>query len=99
MEWDVTRYADRLPKTNSKSGKEAAKVNEASLRRRYPPLNGITASIPCIIVDMDGVILTWYLPGIVTGSRQVGLFTLSDISDRLTFLRMQCWRHGISWAR
>ena len=82
VEWDITRYADRLPKTNTKPGNDASKANEASLRQRYPPLNGATASIPCIIVDMDGVILTWYLPGILTDSRQVGLFALSNISDR-----------------
>ena len=74
MEWDITRYADRLPK--------AGKVNEDSLRRRYPPLNGITASKPCIVVDMQGIILTWYLPGILSNSRQVGLLALSFFSRK-----------------
>jgi len=35
-------------------------------------------SRPCIIVDIYGNILTWYLPGILEDSRQVGLFALSD---------------------
>lgn len=70
MEWDVTRYAERLPKKFSVSGTERSQAIEASLRRRYPPLNGVTASTPCIIVDMQGIILAWYLPGILTDSRQ-----------------------------
>jgi hypothetical protein len=73
VEWDVTRYAERLPKKPSKPGTKASNEREASLRRRYPPLNGVTASIPCIIVDMQGIILAWYLPGILTDSRQVVL--------------------------
>jgi hypothetical protein len=67
-----------LPKKPSKSGTKASHEKEASLRRRYPPLDGFTASLPCIIVDMQGIILAWYLPGILTDSRQVSLFTLSN---------------------
>ena len=81
--WDVTRYAERVPKKSSNSGTKASKEKEASLKRRYPPLNGVTASMPCIVVDMQGIILTWYLPGILTGSRQVSLFALSDHSGIL----------------
>ncbi|KAN0103717.1 hypothetical protein V8E52_011699 [Russula decolorans] len=68
--WDVTRYVDMLPKKPSKPGTKKAHEKEASLRRRYPPLDGVTASLPCIIVDMQGIILAWYLPGILTDSRQ-----------------------------
>src|SRR5260370_38944359 len=34
--------------------------------------------MPCIIVDIQGIIMAWYLPGILIDSRQVGLFPLSD---------------------
>ena len=80
VEWDATRYVERLPKKPSKPGTKASNEREESLRRRYPPLNGVTASAPCIIVDMQGIILAWYLPGILSDSRQVGLFTLSNRS-------------------
>lgn len=50
---------------------------ETALRNQYPPLTGVSVSSPCIIVDMHGVILAWYLPGILDDSRRVGLFTLS----------------------
>ncbi|KAH9037002.1 hypothetical protein EDB85DRAFT_1861756 [Lactarius pseudohatsudake] len=44
------------------------------MRRQYPPQNDSAADIPisrpCIVVDMQGVILAWHLPGILTDSRQ-----------------------------
>src|SRR5260370_8572627 len=76
------RYAERLLKKPSKPGTKASDEREASLRRQYPPLNGVTASTPCIIVDMQGIILAWYLPGIMTNSRQAGLFSLSYRSKK-----------------
>jgi len=87
--WDVTRYAEKLPKISSKPGTKAYIEKEASLQWRYPLLNGFMASNPCIMVDMQGIILTWYLPGILSDSRQVGLFSQPDGSD-LMFLRMKC---------
>jgi len=80
--WDVTRYAERLPRKPSKSGTKASNEREASLKRRYPPLNEVTTSMPCIIVDMQGIIMAWYLPRILTNSRQVSLFTLSNHSGK-----------------
>ena len=77
--WDATRYADKLPKNPAKSGTKAALASENSMRRQYPPLidsdDEDTRSSPCIIVDMHGVILAWYLPGILEDSRQVSVFT------------------------
>jgi hypothetical protein len=82
VEWDITRYAERVPKNPSKSGTKGSNEKEAALRKRHPPLNGFTASMPCIIIDMQGFILVWYLPGILTDSRQAGLFFLSDHSRK-----------------
>jgi len=82
--WDAMHYAERLPKKPSRSGTKALDEREASLRWHYPPPNDVMASTPCIIVDMQGIILTWYLSGILTDSRQVGLclFTLCHCSKR-----------------
>jgi len=76
--WDATHYADRLPKKPSKSGTKASNKREANMKHQYPPLNGVMVSKPCIIIDMQGIILAWYLLGILTDSRQVGLFTLPN---------------------
>ena len=78
VNWDAERYASRLPKKASKKETKAYQERETSLRKRYPPLNGVEVSRPCIIVDMHGVILAWYLPGILKDSRQVGMLTLSN---------------------
>jgi hypothetical protein len=75
--WNVSRYAERLPKKPSNLATKASNEREASLRQQYLPLNGVKVSMPCIIVDMQGIILAWHLPGILTNSRQVGLFALS----------------------
>jgi hypothetical protein len=80
LTWDATRYADKLPKKPLNSGTKASNDKENSLKEQHVPLNGVTASMPCIIVDMQGIILAWHLPGILTSSRQVGLFILSDRS-------------------
>jgi len=72
VDWDITRYADKLPKNPLKSGTKALGEKETELRRRYHPmLDGVIASAPCIIIDVDGIILAWYLPGILSNSRQV----------------------------
>jgi hypothetical protein len=97
--WDATRYADMVPKNPQNSGTKASNKKEASLRQRYPPLKNITASMPCIIVDMHGVILTWYLPGILTDARQVSVFVVPIVAENLTPLRMQCWQREKNCAR
>lgn len=78
FDWDSTRYAGRLPKKPANPGTraQAAIDAEARLRDRYHPQSnsaaaGVTISRPCIFVDMDNVILGWYLPGILSDSRQV----------------------------
>ncbi len=82
MGWDVTSYAERLPRKPSKSGTKASNEREASLKWQYPSLNEVTTSMPCIIVNIQGIIMAWYLPGILTNSRQVSLFTLSNRSRK-----------------
>ncbi|KAN0139580.1 hypothetical protein V8E53_002609 [Lactarius tabidus] len=44
------------------------------MRNQYPPEETSAAEVPisspCIIVDMQGIILAWYLPGILKSSQQ-----------------------------
>jgi len=80
--WDVTHYVEKLLKKPSKSGMKALDLKESLLRKQYPPLNGEMASTLCIIVDTQGIILSWYLPGILTSSRQVGLLALPDFCQK-----------------
>lgn len=90
MRWDVTRYAEKIPKNAANSQSKAGQDAEASLRKRYPPLDdskvgsalgsavGVPFSRPCIVVDMQGIILAWYLPGVLNDSRQVSFSVLSE---------------------
>lgn len=82
MKWDITRYADKLGQNFPKSGTNGLITKEKSLRKRYPPLKGVTFSAPCIIVDMQGIILTWYLPEILSESRQASVSPLSGHSRK-----------------
>jgi hypothetical protein len=82
VEWDIMRYAERLPKKPLQSGTKASHEKEESLRQQYSLLNGVTASMPCIIVDMQSIILAWYLPGILTDSRQVSFVRWSNCSRK-----------------
>jgi hypothetical protein len=82
VEWDITCYAEWLPKKSLQLGTKASHAKEVSLRQQYPLLNGVMASTPCIIVDMQGIILAWYLPGILTDSRQVSLVGQSNHSRK-----------------
>jgi hypothetical protein len=81
-----------------KRGTKAANEREESLRRRYPPLNGVRALIPCVIVDVQGIIVTWYLPGILSNTRQVGLLVCPIAAENLTPLRSQCWQREKNYA-
>lgn len=68
--WDVIRYSDRL--TARSTGRNVMKEEELS--RRYPPLSAEPfpmVNAPCIIIDIHGVILGWYLPEVLSLSRQV----------------------------
>jgi hypothetical protein len=75
-------YVEWLLKKSLQPGTKASHAKEASLRWQYPLLNGVMASTPCIIVDMQGIILAWYLPEILTDSRQVSLVGQSNHSRK-----------------
>ncbi|KAH9012162.1 hypothetical protein EDB85DRAFT_2159236 [Lactarius pseudohatsudake] len=97
IEWDATRYADKLPKKQERPGMVAADAKEASMRRQYPPRNDSAADIPisrpCIVVDMQGVILAWHLPGILSDSRQSEMMAATEKLHPLLEKRPK----GTSW--
>src|SRR5580693_2543547 len=85
IDWDATRYAQKLLKKPLAPGTRAASDADNRMQRRYPPLTNLARAgnintEACIIVDMDNVILTWYLPGILGNSRRVSLFIYHQIS-------------------
>ena len=79
MGWDVTHYVDKLPKKSLPQGSDLAKAKEASMKKQFILLDGFTASTPCIIIDLQGIIMAWYLPNILSSARQVGLLSSNCI--------------------
>jgi hypothetical protein len=72
--------------------RKASIIREAALAKRYPPHppDDVTISRPCIIQDMHGTVITWYLPGILNDSRKVLLTHSRPISTAaLIYLRVQ----------
>ena len=81
IDWDFSRYVDELPKQPTFLDEGTASGTfppnkETRLLDKYPPLNGVKISKPCIIIDKQGIIMLWYLPGILNDSRQVGPLNL-----------------------
>jgi hypothetical protein len=69
VDWDGVRYSEKLSKAPRKRESKASMQKEASQRKRYPLLpSEIEISKPSILIDKHGVILAWYLPGIVKES-------------------------------
>lgn len=66
---DIDRYCHKLPKTESLS---SVKTTLKKMAKRYPPRDPpIVLSQPCVIIDRHDRIIAWYLPNIITLSRQV----------------------------
>ncbi|EAU92247.2 hypothetical protein CC1G_10133 [Coprinopsis cinerea okayama7 len=61
----------------SKNRKRGAHWPDSYITRAFPPSGGIDQegnpnlrTVPCVVTDSKGRILTWYLPGIITEDRQ-----------------------------
>jgi hypothetical protein len=86
------RYAAKLPKKQGHPGSQSSQDKEESRQRQYPPLNdSVKMTRPCIITDLHGAILAWYLPGILNESRQVGLFASSNHTNKLGIIQGKLW--------
>ena len=77
------RYVAKLPKRPARQKTKASLKMEDSQQKKYPPLGKYRITRPCIITDLHGAILAWYLPGILKEPRQVSKFTFSDYAKEL----------------
>jgi hypothetical protein len=71
LPWSIEEYAAQLtPQQNI-----STELKEANLQADFPPLFSGDAipllRVPCTVVDKEGVIVLWYLPGALTRSRLV----------------------------
>ena len=68
--WLVTDYIAELQRRGKCCNGQQTKV-EAEMEKMFHPCQREKIDDPCIIVDKEGVILLWYLPGMLSWSRQV----------------------------
>ncbi len=64
INWDITRYADKLPMKPRNPGTQASKQKEASLKSHYPLLEGtaaaLTVTLPLnVSLDLGSVCVTF----------------------------------------
>jgi hypothetical protein len=72
MTWSVHDYVKELQQKGARPTGLQEKV-EQSLRQMFPPTDGGMISTPGVIVDCNGVILLWYLPGLIGPRRRVNI--------------------------
>jgi len=71
-EWRIGDYEARLIQKGSRCSGQNETV-EAELMAEFPPIKQALGQEdrPLVISDVDGKILVWYLPGLISPARQV----------------------------
>lgn len=88
MSWSVVKYVEAL----SGMGKRCSgtqKYVEVELNRMFPPGEMTNVSEPCLVVDCHGIILLWFLPGLLNWKRKVG-GSLSIVNFTNIIIRCLC---------
>jgi hypothetical protein len=83
MSWSVREYVKELRRRGARCNGRQPGV-EDDLRRLFPAGEMEVIVEPCMIVDSEGIILLWYLPGLMNSRRQVRI----DLSDSLEHLSL-----------
>lgn len=76
-DWDVMRLADRVKNTRPRAdGQEPAQ--DANLYKFFNNPRFGLIEMPCTMVDRNGYIMLWSLPGIMSGARVVSVLHKYD---------------------
>jgi hypothetical protein len=70
MNWLVSDYMAELRRMGSRCTGQQPDV-EDRLLKMFPPGENEMVDTPCVVLDLDGIILLWYLPGLVNLKRRV----------------------------
>jgi len=70
MSWSVVDYVVELNRRSKRCIRQNETL-EQDLLRLFPLCTTELVSVPCVVVDSEGIILLWYLPGLLCGQRQV----------------------------
>lgn len=70
MTWSVTEYLEELLKKGKRCTGMQQEI-EQELLRLFPPSETGTLVKPTVVVDCNGVILLWFLPGLFSFKQRV----------------------------
>jgi len=70
LNWSVMDYVDTLSAMGTRCTGTQEHV-EGRLRELFPPAEAEIMTSPTVIVDSEGIILVWFLPGLMSMNRQV----------------------------
>lgn len=73
VKWDVERWADKVKAIRVQQDSEQS-ASDFSLAKYFPVAKFGNIIHPAVIVDIQGRIITWHLPGALTASRVVCVF-------------------------
>ncbi|KAF8957921.1 hypothetical protein BDZ97DRAFT_1762563 [Flammula alnicola] len=97
-QWRADDYVAEL--TERATGRNS-KV-EAKLLKKFPPIFSPTVyqMEPCIVTDMDGNILVWYIPGALTTQRSTQMWDDMHLLERSIHTKgCSSWRGGPTFFR
>ena len=96
MNWSIVDYMAELDR-RSKRCRGRNEQLEREMLRLFPPLESELVSAPCVVVDSEGRVILWYLPGLLGRKcqvrKQIITSQLYHNIDNL-LLRVQ---YGIHW--
>ena len=70
LKWSVIDYVEALSAMGTRCTGTQEHV-EGRLRELFPPAEAEIMTSPTVIVDSEGIILVWFLPGLMSMNRQV----------------------------
>lgn len=73
MTWSIEEYAERLTKQQNMQTPEKEDAILRDFPPVYPPGEEPLADTPVMVVDNQGIIVLWYLPGALTNRRAVSV--------------------------
>jgi hypothetical protein len=82
-DWDVKRYADRV-KNSQVNDDGHLSLADMGLSKYFPQANFGDINLPATILDREGRIIAWHLPGIMSQSRVVCFHYNATIKLALT---------------
>jgi hypothetical protein len=80
MTWSVQEYTDELRRNSPRCSGQNENLEERILRM-FPPTEKELVVLPAVVTDKNGLVLLWYLPGLLSRRRRVSPLRFQAISS------------------